>query len=491
MAFTIDGQHSTRPIEYEVVSPDDCAGMFDILTYVKGCAVLRMLEQYLGETTFRDGIRIYLKRHAYANTVTADLWAALESASSQPVAEIMDTWILQGGYPLLSVEGSTISQEPFAYAPAKGESNIGSNWRVPVLTRSLEGGPTSAQLLEGPSMTISNDEVRVVNAGGSGFYRTAYSTDHLSTIAARLGELDEIERAVLFSDTWASILVGKSSFENLFTLAKGLVELDEPATWNVVARAIDMADRICDEPGREALSLMVKRLCGPVFSRLGWERVQGESSQAGELRAIAIGALGTHGRDDAIIGEATSRFDAAAVSGDIANAIVAITMLQNRPGDPATCEQRREAASNPQDEQRYLFAPAGSGDPAVLMATFERAFSTVRTQDAPYLIGALIRSQVAGPDIWRAATKRWDEAVERFPAGSPVAMVTGVLTFVSDPAFAVEVRQFHEANPLAVGQQQLAQVLDLMDLHVDLATRTRPTLAATFRAMTRVDVRIE
>ena len=90
---------------------------------------------------------------------------------------------------------------------------------------------------------------------------------------------------------------------------------------------------------------------------------------------------------------------------------------------------------------------------------------------------------MAGPQIWRAATERWDEAVERFPAGSPVAMAMGLSTFVSDPAFAVEVRRFHEANPLAMGQQQVSEVLDLMDLHVSLATRTRPSLAATFPAL--------
>ena len=138
MAFTVDGQHSTRPIEYEVISPNDCRGMFDILTYVKGCSILRMLEQFLGEETFRDGIRIYLKRHAYANTVTADLWAALEEASSLPVGQIMDTWIYQGGYPLISVEDGVITQQPFAYAEATGVSAIGSTWQVPVLIRSLD-----------------------------------------------------------------------------------------------------------------------------------------------------------------------------------------------------------------------------------------------------------------------------------------------------------------------------------------------------------------
>ena len=84
-ALQIDGLHSTRPIEYEVISPDDTRGMFDILTYEKGGSVLRMLEQYLGEETYRDGIRHYLRKHSYANTVTTDLWDALEETSGQPV----------------------------------------------------------------------------------------------------------------------------------------------------------------------------------------------------------------------------------------------------------------------------------------------------------------------------------------------------------------------------------------------------------------------
>ena len=482
IAFTVDGQHSTRPIEYEVVSPNDCRGMFDVLTYIKGCAVLRMLEQYLGASVFRDGIRSYLERHAYANAVTADLWTALESASGQPVGAIMDTWILQGGFPILSFDGVTISQEPFVYAEAQGPSNIGSSWKVPVLVRSLDGGATTAHLLEGPSMTMASKGLTIVNAGGSGFFRTAYGSAQVAAIAARLGELEEIERAVLFSDTWASILVGRSSFEDLLTLSRGLVDLDEPSTWGVVFGAIALADRIVDEAGRDALASAVQRLCGPVFARLGWRPVAGESSQAAELRAAVLAVLGTFGKDAGVIAEAAARFDAGEVSGDLADAIVSITMHQNRPGDVALCEQRHALAATPQDERRYLFAPASSPDPSVAMGTFERAMTDVRTQDAPYLIGALVRNRVAGPRTWRAMTERWAEAIGRFPAGSPVAMVAGVSTFVTDPAFAAEVRRFHESNPVPVGQQQVAQILDVMDLHVAVAQRNAASLGATLRA---------
>ena len=481
MAFMVDGQHSTRPIEFEVVSPSECRAMFDILTYIKGSAILRMLEQYLGADTFRDGIRAYLKRHSYGNATTKDLWADLEAASGEPVGEVMDTWVLQGGFPLVSADGSSISQEPFAYAAATGTSAIGSTWRIPVLVRSLDGGDPTRHLLTETTGSIADQGVTVVNARGYGFFRTAYAPDHLARIAGRLGELDELERAVLLSDTWASILVGKSQFADLFTLGKGLADLDEPSSFKVVADALSLADRIVGDTSRDALEGAVKTLWGPVFARLGWEPRPRESSQAAELRAMAIRQLGTLGRDESIIAEALSRFDTERVTGDLSDAIVAITLGQGRPGDVATCRTRQREALTPQDEQRYLFAPAESPDPATVLEIFERAFAEVRTQDAPYLINSLMRNRTAGPQVWRALTGRWTEALDRFPDMSHTAMIVSVTDFVSDQALATDVRRFHEDHPVPMGQQQVEQILDLMDLHVALAGRSVATLQRTLR----------
>ncbi|MGH2635860.1 MAG: M1 family metallopeptidase, partial [Actinomycetota bacterium] len=116
-AFEVDALHSTRSIEYPVASPDEASGMFDTLTYTKGAAVLRMLEQYLGAERFRDGIRKYLADHRFGNTETHDLWDAIESASGEPVRRIMDGWIWQGGYPMVSADtregGVRLSQRRF------------------------------------------------------------------------------------------------------------------------------------------------------------------------------------------------------------------------------------------------------------------------------------------------------------------------------------------------------------------------------------------
>src|ERR1700730_1234975 len=103
-AMGTDGLRSTRPVEFPVGRPKEAEAMFDVLTYQKGAAVLRMLEQFLGPEPFRQGIAGYLNDHKYANTETTDLWDAIEAASGEPARAVMDSWIDQGGYPLVSVE---------------------------------------------------------------------------------------------------------------------------------------------------------------------------------------------------------------------------------------------------------------------------------------------------------------------------------------------------------------------------------------------------
>ncbi len=112
-AMAVDGLHATRPVEFPVGRPEEAQGMFDVLTYQKGGSVLRMLEQFLGPDVFREGINDYLTTHSHANTETADLWDALERSSGRAVRTIMDTWINQGGYPLVRV-GEDGSPDPDA-----------------------------------------------------------------------------------------------------------------------------------------------------------------------------------------------------------------------------------------------------------------------------------------------------------------------------------------------------------------------------------------
>jgi len=473
VALQVDGLHSTRPIEYEVVSPEDTRGMFDVLTYQKGGSVLRMLEQYLGADTFRDGIRHYLTAHAYANTVTTDLWDALEEASGEPVRDMMNTWILQGGHPLVTFAEGHLSQQPFAYGPARGESAIGSSWLVPVLTRSLGGGSTTRQLLGETPVAVSDASPVVVNAGGSGVYRTRYAHAELSALSRRLTELEELERATLVADAWAELFAGEITWEDFLTTARGLGDLDEPNPWGTVASAVALANRALEGAARQQLIAQVRELFAPVFARLGWDARDGESEVTSLLRATLITTLGIVADDELVQAEAVRRFESGELDGDLARSVLRVVAHQNRSGDYETFLDRYKNAPTPQEQQRYLLSLGDFPDLDVAHDIVARCFTEFRNQDAPLVLGLLTANPVVGPTIWREISERWDEVQATFPPSLVVRTVMGIPTFIRDEAFADTVDAFHRSHPLAGDQRTLEQGLERMRVGLTFASALR------------------
>jgi len=383
-AMALDDLHSTRPIEYPVGPPDEAEGMFDLLTYEKGGGVLRMLEQYLSPEVFRDGVRAYLAAHAYANTVTADLWRAIEEASGEPVRAVMDSWILQGGHPLVRVGEDAIAQEPFSYGPPPQgvASAIGQHWEVPVLVRTLEGEGDIERLLLGAQpislpVAAGAQRLAVVNAGGSGAYRTVYEGEHLAQLTARLGELDALERFNLLADTWALVLAGQVSLRDFFALAGALGDEADPSTWTLVAGALGLCNRVVAETDRDLLEAADRALLGARLEAVGWDPTPGEGERIPTLRALLLGSLGTVGADPRVRAEAARRFDAASAA-DPLDANIEAPVLHTvasllRPGDYDTILERYRHPATPQEEMRYLHTLATFPDTELTLRTFEMA----------------------------------------------------------------------------------------------------------------------
>ena len=476
-ALQIDGLHSTRAIEYEVVAPTEMRGMFDLLTYEKGGAVLRMLEQYLGADVFRDGIRRYLQVHAYGNTVTTDLWDALETVSGQPVREMMNTWILQGGHPLVSYENGTLTQQPFAYRASKGSASaIGTNWLTPIQTRRVNGGPPTKHLLGKDPIAVSDDGPVVVNAGGWGVFRTKYGSAELAAVAADLSKLDEIERTVLVADAWAALFANQIRWTDFVQLAKGLTTQDEPATWNTIAQAVDFASRAANDEQRERLAVTVREIFAPQLARLGWTPRDGESELAAQVRAIAIGILGTHGHDAQVRAEAQRLFAANTLDGDIARAVLRVVADTDRPGDYEIFLDRFRAAASPQEQQRYQWGLADFSNVTSALDAAEKCFSEFRGQDGPGVLGFLERNRVTGPAVWTYITSRWDEAIATFPPNVHSRMIIGVSTFIGDRAFAAEVELFLRSHLLDGEERTSEQLIERMYIGLDFAEALAPQL---------------
>ncbi|HXQ90497.1 MAG TPA: M1 family metallopeptidase [Acidimicrobiales bacterium] len=511
-AMATDGLHTTRPVEYPVGPPEEAQGMFDVLTYQKGAGVLRMLERYLGAERFRQGVRGYLDAHRFGNTETADLWDAIEHASGEPVRDIMDSWILQGGFPLVTVAGSegpgpwtrgaptvTLGQEAFRYSRADGPSAIGSAWTIPLIARTVGGD--EARVLLGPDPApldvggAADDAAVVVNAGGAGYYRVRYSPELHRQLAGGLDALDLLERFNLLGDTWAVVVAQQAGLEDFLLLAEALGSEDDPDVWAQVTAALSLLDRVTDEEARPLVASYTGALLDPVLTRLSWERRPGEDPRTSTLRANAVAALGTFGRSTEVQAEAHRRNDDAqggelALEPDMASAILSAVAASGGPDDYEVFLEHYRRPATPQEEMRYLYALAGFPDPALAARTFEFARTEVRSQNAPFVVHLLLANRDTGPSTWARVRDDWPELVERIPANLLSRMLGGVASLCRDPELAAEITTFVRAHPLAVGQRTVDQTLERLAINLSLSTALRPTAGATLRAaLHRVDTR--
>ena len=503
-ALAVDGLHRTRSVEYPVHAPEDAAAMFDVLTYEKGAGVLWMLEQYLGADRFRDGVRRYLRAHAYANTETSDLWDAIEAvAGGEPIRALMDTWIFQGGYPLVraaSVLGEggeemvELRQSPFSYLPLEeafpdgaGTSAVGSSWLVPVLADPVRerdtgaGGQLRVLLGDEPARLPATAGPVVVNAGGTGFFRCSYDRTLLTGLLADLERLEALERYDLLADLWATVVAGIDPLDDLFVLLGRLQREHDPNVWSVAIGALGLLDALCQEADRPALHRIVRQLLTPQLDRVGWTPSAGEGEQTPLLRSSLVAALGTFGDDPAVADRAGELFAAdragtAPLPPDLASAVLAVVAHRAGHDDLEALLARYRSPRDPMDEVRHLNALARLSDPALAGEVLPLTLGEIRSQNAPYLVGAMLASRALGPAAFAFVEERFDDMLQRFPANSIARMlegVTGLAQVAPDgaPLHADAVRAFVARRVPAAHQRLVGQSLERLAVNVRLARR--------------------
>ncbi|MGD0255171.1 MAG: M1 family metallopeptidase [Acidimicrobiales bacterium] len=500
-AMATDALHSTRPVEYPVGPPEEARGMFDVLTYQKGAGVLRMLEQYLGSERFRDGVRRYLFEHRLSNTETSDLWDAIEAASGEPVRDIMDSWILQGGFPLVRVneptdtsaggehDGLVLTQEPFAYAPAERESAIGSDWRVPVMARAVGvgDGDEVRVLLGSEPATLRRAPLVLVNAQGSGYYRVLYAGAHLQRLAGSLGSLHPLERCNLLGDTWATVVGDRSDLGDFLVLAEALGQENDPDVWAQVTSALSFLDHTIDDSTRRRVADYTRALLRPVFERLGWDARTDEDERTATLRSQLLGTLGTVGQDPEVQAECARR-QVAQLSGgttidpNLASAIAAVVASSGGETDFEAFLERYRNPDTPQEEIRYLYALAGFSQAALSERAFELAMGEVRTQNAPFLVQLLLQNRNNGQATWRRVRDSWDALGARLPSQTVPRMLEGTKLLCRDARLARDIRDFLAQHPVRSGQRTVQQTLERLDVNVAFSARLSKTAGGLLAA---------
>ncbi len=487
-AFSVDGLRSTRPIEYPVQAPKEAEAMFDVLTYEKGASVLRMLEQHIGPTVFRDGVRDYLHAHAYGNADTNDLWISLGKIAKQPVPELMNGWIFQPGFPLVTATVSplselTIRQQRFSYLNDE-QSGLSQEqrWQIPLQMRITAGGRTSTSRMlltkKDTTVPLPNDwESVLLNEGGHGFYRVRYAPDLLTRILnAGIDRLAVTERFNLINDAWASTVAGLMPLTDYLDLTGRFTTERDKNVWAVLLDSFSFLNRIITVEDRPALEAFVRGRVGPAVADLGWAPRSGESEGTKQLRGELIGAQGKLGNDPAIQRRAAElyrayRNDATAFDPNIVPSLVAILAHTGDATRYDEFNERFRTAATPQEERRYLFSLATFQPKDLLERTLARTISgEIRTQDAPFLVSAVL-GNVCGRELaWAFVKTNWEKMEELFPKQGLRRMCGGIAALVT-PELERDVLAFFTSRKIDLGGKTLEQYLE--QLRIAVAFRER------------------
>jgi puromycin-sensitive aminopeptidase len=491
-ALSVDGLASSRPIEFPVVAPKDADAMFDVLTYEKGGAVLRMVEQYLGPSVFRDGVRRYLAAHRFGNAETADLWRALGEASREDIPAVMDGWIFRPGYPVVTVRADEsgrrlrFAQRRFTYLA--GEAETPEHWRVPINFRvHVNGGVKSMRLLLGSAEERvelpGRPEWAVVNDGGHGFYRVQYAPDLLERLAhAPFEILAPVERFNLINDAWASTLAGLSPVGEYLDLTARFRDETDRNVWTALLASFAYLNRVIEAGDRPQMEAFVRDRVGAAAARLGFAPSPGEGELARQLRGELLRAVGTLGNDSGVQSKARDLYAAygrrpSSVDPDVSAALIAILAHAGGEAEYSEFLGKFKAAPTPQEEQRYLYSLAGFRDAGLLQRTLELTVNgEVRTQDAPFLVRSLLMNVAARESAWRFVKEHWNTMERQYPPGGLRRMCEGI-TALATPAQEGDVRQFFTARSISLGGKTLEQYLEQLRIAVAFREREATRLA--------------
>jgi len=494
--MTADAHPTTHPIRQRVDDESEALAAFDAITYGKGQAVIRMIEDYVGEDAFRAGIRAYMAGHAYGNTTTADLWNALGAASGKPVAAVAADFTDQAGVPLVLARAScagdvqqiTLEQRRFAIHDAAADSGAtkAPRWRVPITFGTAGGAAAATVLLDGTAAFAAGrcGEAVKLNFGDTGYYRVRYDDAMRAALTGAIARFAAADRASFLGDSIALLTPGQIEAAAVLDLVDAMKGDDSRAVASQIIATLERFDHLQrTRPQRAAFQAYARAALHGRFERIGWDAAPGESADTGLMRTGLIEALGDFG-DAAVIAEAKRRF--AAFQRDpqsLAPALRSVVAdLAGRYGDRATYDAvlaMARRATDAAERVRYYGALASVRDPELAKATLAMAL----TDELPVTLTEGVILTVASKGEHRDLA--WEFVKANFAAlaskQGPLFedhFAAALLGAFSDEAHARELTDFAPAHKTAGGRTVTARAVDRIRTDADFIARQLPAVDA-------------
>ncbi|KAI4167566.1 MAG: hypothetical protein LQ343_007105 [Gyalolechia ehrenbergii] len=434
-ALSLDSLRSSHPIEVPVKRADEINQIFDAISYSKGSCVLRMISKYLGEETFMEGIRRYLKKHAYGNTKTEDLWAALSDVSGKPVEKIMNIWTKNIGYPIVTVNEDTgsntikVKQNRFLRTADVKPEEDKTLFPVFLGLRTKYGVNEELTLSDREQeFEIPDSDFFKLNADHSGIYRTLYSPERLEKLgqAAKQGLLTVEDRAGMIADAGALASSGYGKTSGILSLTESFRSEPEFVVWSEILSRISSIRSAWvfePEPARNALKSFQRSLVSSQAHSKGWTFMPNEDHIQAQFKALLFGSAGLAG-DEQIIKAAQEMFakfksgDRSAIHPNIRGSVYAIVLRNGGQEEYDTILNEYQTASDADERNTALRSLGRVDSPDLIERSLSLALSDqVKNQDV-YLPLAGLRNEAQGIEaLWKWMTSHWEEIEKKCPPG--------------------------------------------------------------------------
>ena len=307
-ALRRDSLDGVQSVQADVNHPDEISTLFDpAIVYAKGGRLLVMVRKLIGEEAFRAGLKSYFEKFAYKNTVGNDLWQELESASGQPIVNLMNAWISQPGLPVVSVSNShdaaILSQERFFIGEHQPSDAL---WPIPLFANQ----PLDVKILNQKETTVSIEKPLQLNCGLSAHFVTKYDESTREYLLKNITELPTLDKICILQD---ATILARAGFENsasLLPLALSLKTETNEKVFGMAAGALTELRKFVDDndAARDSLKRISGEFARATFEELGWDEKAGESDDDRERRTTAL-SLMMYSEDEEVLNEAKTRFD--------------------------------------------------------------------------------------------------------------------------------------------------------------------------------------
>src|SRR5579872_6293051 len=491
--LNIDSLANTRPIHQAAETPAQIQELFDGIAYGKAAAVLRMLESYLGEGTFRAGVNAYLKKHQYANATASDFWDAQAKTSKKPVDQIMPTWVNQPGAPIVDVKAecsgnstnATLTQKRYYFDRAKFEAENNQLWQIPLCMKGSDGSAKCEVLTKKEeTFTLPGCSNWVLgNAGATGYYHFGYQPVAVRALsAAAETKLTPAERIVLENDVWASVRVNHEPVGDYLAFAQGLQADRNRAVLQDLFGGLDYIDKhLVSNGDQEQYRDWLRQYLAPMMKDVGWEPKPGESDEEKTLRARVVEMMGYDARDPEVLAEARKMADQAlanpsSVEHDMVPAVLADAAVNGGSDYYDAVVSGLKQAKSPEQYYTYFFTLARFGDPKLLQRTLDFAISPdVRSQDALQLVTNVLANPAGETLAWDFIRQHWPELEK---VGGPFASneVIGATSSFCDSGLRDQVTDFFNAHKVPAGERTYKQSIERINNCLDLKSQQEPQL---------------